>query len=173
MTARPVGPGAGGRFDAEEGASAGHCCPGVGEEEPPLPERPPLSMEPAARSPPLPPPPAAATAAAGGRARLEAHATRRQFRGLAATGQQRRGSFAPPPPALYLSEPAQPRPCASRPARATAPACQDRCGGGGALAAWRPVVRGTCGLGLPPPNAGWRWPAKMSAKRQRPLPACL
>lgn len=76
-----VSPGAGDCSDAGQGASAGHWSPGAGEEAPPLSGRPPLSMEPASRSPPLPPAAvaAAAAAAAGGRAKLEARATRRQL----------------------------------------------------------------------------------------------
>ncbi|XP_077909149.1 uncharacterized protein LOC144378573 [Ictidomys tridecemlineatus] len=75
-------------------------------EAPPLPRRPPFSMEPAAsrlRS--------SCRRRQGEErgSRLEARATRRQLRGLARTEQQRCGGCAPPPPPLFK------RPCAPPP----------------------------------------------------------
>lgn len=68
---RPVSPGAGGRSEAGQVARAGQWSLGTRGEAPPLPGRPPLSMEPVSRSPPLPPAAAAAVAvAAGERTRL-------------------------------------------------------------------------------------------------------
>lgn len=117
----PLSPGAGGRSEAGQVASAGHWNPGAREEAPPLPGRPPLSMEPATHSPSLP----SAAAVAKEKARLYARTTRRQLRVLARTGQQRH------PLRPYLDGPRTPRPRARHLARATARARRDHCGGGG------------------------------------------
>lgn len=119
QAAKPVGPGAGGRSDAGRGASAGHWSPGAAEEAPPVLRRPPLSMEPAARSLLLPP----VAAAAKPSARLEGRTTRRQLRRRARTGRRRR----------------RPRPCLSGP-RMLRPARQRACArpaaGGGEGGSW-------------------------------------
>lgn len=82
------------------------------------------------------------------KARLQARATRRQLQELAPTGQQRRGSFAPPP-SPYLRGRARPAPpSAHRPARLRA---GNRCDGGGAPGAGPQPSGGRISAG----RAGW------------------
>lgn len=152
VAARPVSPGVGGRFDAGQGTSAGHCSPGAGEETPPLPGRPPLSMEPAARSPPLFPaaaePGSAAVAvavAAGGKSEARGSrdktvvrtpgvqaAAQRQLRAAPTARIFKWARAAPPPRAPPC---ARPRACVPGPLR------RGRGGGGrglGRATAWVP-----------------------------------